>query len=452
MESRCRSLRSRTVAAQSGVRALNEIARQVFTVLFGRGIVRIAQLGTFLILARLLSPADFGWFGIVTTAVGVAALLGSLGLRASFGYQVGQKLRPVGDAVGTALSLWLPLAFVSSAAVWFAYGPQLPLSLVESAAVIGTGVSALLLIILMQGIFLGRGQIRAFTLSETVPRVALMGLTVVLVVLSGVTLRSALWMYCLSFVLAVPVIMWLAVKGAGALKVNFRQLGSTVRYGLINAVNLLVVTLCARLAMFVIEHYWGAAAAGEFFAAIRVYEIFLEAATVVGMVLFSNAARNDENGSVFGRNARIACWMLWSFLLLAALVALAAPVVVTALAGAEYAAAGPALQVLALSLAPTAASKVLYQTLAGSGNARFGTPILLVSLVVNVLLAIALVPSMGINGGAVALVVGQYLLLAGYIITLKLRYGVAVRDVLVPRPGDAARLFRVIASRISRSR
>lgn len=418
----------------------------------GRGVVRISQFVTFLVLARLLSPAEFGWFGIVTTAITIAGLLGSLGLRQSFGYEIGQKHRTANEAAGTALALWIPLSIASAVAVYFLYGRQLPdISRAQAAWIIFVGVAASLLVMLMQGINLGRGDIRAFALSESVPRVALMFLSIALALFGSVTLQSSLWAFGGGFVVAAPLVLWLALNGTGRLRASFRRLGRTLRYGIIFAFNLLIITVCARLSMFVIEHYSGAAAAGEFFAAVRVNEIFLEAATTVGMVLFSSAARNDTSSTVVNRSARIACWMFWLFMALGGLVMLVAPLALRLLAGSNYSAAGSALQILALSLAPTAACKIIYPTISGSGDPHFGTPVILASLIFNGIVAFALVPSMGIQGGAIALVCGQYLLFVGYILLCHRRYHIPVRLMLLPRWQDTKQTWNWVTSRWRRS-
>lgn len=395
-----------------------------------------------------MSPTEFGWFGIMTTAISVAALLGSLGLRASFGYEIGQKHRTIGEAAGTALALWLPLTAATASCVCLFYGRQLPVTLVQSVSIIFLSVAGSLLVILMQGIFLGRGTIRLFALSETIPGLVLTVLTVLLALLSAVSLQSALWAYSGSFLAACPIIVWLAIKGAGPLRVSFRQLGGSVRYGMVYAVNLVLTTISARIAMFVIEHYHGAGSAGEFFAAVRLHEMILEAATVVGVVLFSNAARQESGLTVLNRNARIAAWMFWLFMFLAVVVALLAPLLVNLLAGSAYTSAGAALQVMALGMAPTAASKVVYQTLSGSGNARFGTPVIVASLAITLLVAFVLVPGMGIIGGAISLVVGRYVLFVGYIISCRANYAIPVRDLLVPRRRDAKRLWKFVIKRL----
>lgn len=428
---------------------MSDLVRQAVTILFARGFIRIAQLVAFLLLARFMTPAEFGWFGILTTAMTLAAMLGSLGLRQSFTYEIGQKRMTSGEAAGTTLALWPLLTLASAAVIYLLYGNQIPgLSSLETGSLIVLGVAGTMFVTLIQGVYLGRGDINAFSFSETLPRLALMVFAAGLALMASVTLATALWAHVGGFVLAIPVALWLALRGAGKPLPRFDRLGGMLGYGLIFAFNLFLITLCSRISMFVIEHHSGAEAAGQFFAAVRVNEIFLEAATALGMVLFSNAARQEQGVSVLGRNARIACWIFWSFTAAAIVVALFGPFLLRTLLGSDYAPAGTTLQILAFGLAPAAACKVIYPTLAGQGKPFFGTPVIILSLLINLSLAFVLVPGLGVYGGAWALVVGQYFLLGGYVLSCRRLENIHLRDFVVPRVDDLKQTIRVLRSKI----
>ncbi len=427
------------------------IARQAFTVLFARGFIRIAQLVSFFILARFMTTGEFGWFGILTTAMALAATLGSLGIWQSFTYEIGQKRLTAGEAGGTAIMIWPVLASLAAAAVFAVYGRHVPgVSNIEAGILILLGVGGMMLMMLMQGVYLGRGDIKAFSLSETLPRLALMLLALGLALTANVALATALWAHAASYILIVPIMLWLALRGAGKIAPRLDRLGAMLKYGLILAFNLFLNILSRNLSMFVIAFFSGTAAAGLFFAAIRLSEIFLEAAAAMGMVLFSDATRQAEGASVLARNARIACWMFWLFLMLAGAVALAATPLLTLLLGAGYAPAGAALQIMALGLAPAAGAKIIYPTIAGRGRPLFGTPVLVVSLLVTLALAWILVPSLGIEGGAWALVAGQYVLYFGYVASSRIFFGVPVRDFIVPRSADMMAIWHLVRAKILR--
>jgi O-antigen/teichoic acid export membrane protein len=429
---------------------MSGIPGQAATVVFARGITRVSQLVAFVILARFLTPSEFGWFGIVTTAIVLATLLGSLGLRQSFAYQIGQGNLKPGEAVVTSILVWPLLTVASSGVLVIIFSSESPLSPFWTITLIVVGVAASLLVNLLQGVNLGRGEIPAFSLTENLPRTLLMVGTILLALFGALNLFSALWAQILGFVATLPVALWLATRKTGWGRPQIRQLPSMVAYGSIFALNLFLLMLSARLSMFVIENVQGAESAGQFFAAVRVNEIFLEVATALGMVLFSNAARQSDKSSTLARNVRISCWLLWLFLIGSVFVVAMAPLLVRVLAGNQYAEAIPALQVLAIGLGPAAAAKVIYPTLAGTGRPFFGTPLIFVSLAINAVLAFLLIPQMGLVGGAIGLVVGQFILFAGYVVACRVRFNIPVRDFLLPRSSDVSAVAHGVHARMSR--
>ena len=272
-----------------------EIVKQAITVLFGRGVIRVCQLVAFFILARSLTPGDFGWFGILTTAIALAAIIGSLGLRQSFAFEIGQGRLSAGEALGAAAVLTAPLGLLAGAVVYILYGSQLPsFTPVHAAVVIFVGVASSILLLLLQGIFLGLGTINEFTFSEAFPRFALTAIVVSLAFFASITLKVSIWVSVASYLIVLPFAIWLVVNKSDRVSAPLGRVRKMVPYGIVFALNTLLAMLCLRVSMFVIEHFDGPGAAGQFFAAVRVYDTVLEAAAAFGMVLFSNAARHSS--------------------------------------------------------------------------------------------------------------------------------------------------------------
>lgn len=416
---------------------MNDLLRDAFTILFARGFIRLAQLLSFVLLARFLRPAEFGWFGIVTTAITLAATLGSLGLRQSIAYQIGREQIRAGEGTATILAVWPLLAVISAIAVYWSCGRDLPdLSPLTAASTILAGVAGTMLVMMLQGVFLGRGNIPAFSATETLPRVLLAVFAFLLAALSIASITNALWAYALSFLLAMPMAIFFALRIDKKLQPQLAALPTLIGYGVAFAFNLFLVTLCSRLSMFIIERYFDAAAAGRFFAAARVNDIFLEAATAFGLVVFSKSVQNSQVDQVIAKTANVACWIFWSFTLGASVIALFAPLVMRLLLGAEYASSGDALRILAMGLGAAAANKVIYPAIAGQGRPLFGSPVIITSLLVNFAFAIFLVPQFGINGGALALVAGQYIMLFGYVLTCNRAFNIPVGSFFFPEFSD----------------
>lgn len=421
---------------------MSDVTRQSAVVFVSRSLARGAQFVAFIVLARALTPAEFGWYGIVTSSITLAVLLGSLGLRQSFAYEIGQKRLTVGEAIGTALVVWPFFAALATLVVFALVSGNAPLSAGKLLGLVAVGVAVAMLVNLLQGTNLGRGQMSAFSLLENLPRVLLMVGCLLLWLLASVTLLTSLWAQVIGYGVTAFIAIFIAVRGAGPIRPRLKRLPKLVGYGFIFAVNLFLMMLATRVSMFVIEHFHGSASAGMFFASAQIGDIFLEAATAMGMVLFSRAAQQQQqSSSVVERSVRISAWLVWVFALLAIVVVLLAPLILRILAGEAYVAAAAALQIIAIGLAPTAAAKVIYPTLAGSGRPFFGTPAIVLSVVATVALGWLLVPGLGVVGGAIGLVVGQYVLYVYYVISCHRRYGIPVRRFFLPSKADAARLF-----------
>lgn len=410
------------------------LGRQIATMVSGKTIIRLSQFVAFIFLARALSPAQFGWYGIITSSVALAAMLGTLGLRQSFAREIGQERLTPGKAVGTALALLPFMTLATTAVILFIYGSDLaellggPAHWVVAALMLGS-----LMLMLLQGIFLGKGEIGRFTITESMPRLLLLVGAVSLGLLGILRLPSALWLQASTFLLPMPLVAYWCLKNGGRIKTAFRQLPQLVRFGIVVALNLFMITFCARISMFIIERLVDAEAAGQFFAAIRVTEIFLDIATAIGLVLFSRTTRSKDIKRSLRESLNISAWMFWGFALLSAPIALLAPLLLTLAIGSDYADAAPALQILAISLAPAASRKMVYPALAGAGRPGLGTPVLIAGLVITAVAAILLVPYYGINGGAIAFVIGQFVLLLGYMITCQVALHIPLFAMIVPR-------------------
>lgn len=395
--------------------------------------IRVSQFITFFVLARVLGPEDFGWFGVITTAFTLVAMLGSLGLRQSFAYWLGQGRITPAQAIGTGLVVWPLVGLISGSVVALLYAQSLPgTSLSTAILLLISGSAIMIALTLVQGIFLGVGDIKRFTLSESIGPITMTAVVCLIAVFRVDSLVVTIAAHVGSIAVSVVVVTTLVSIGSGRPRSGLRELPAMLRYGLIFAANLFFINLCTRASMFIIQYFDGAEGAGYFFAAVRVNEIFLEIASALGMVLFSQTARQRAARDDIVKSVTLAGGFFVLFFLLAALVALAAPLLVSVALGEEFSDSIVLLQIMAIGLAPAAGSKIVYPVYAGAGKPAFGTIVIIISLLVNVAVAILLVPFAGIVGGAVALVAGQYVMYVGHAIVGSRKFGVPFSRFIFP--------------------
>lgn len=381
-----------------------------------RILTRASQLVAFVVLARVLSPSGFGAYGVLTSAIFLAGQIGNLGLRQASAYKIGQKEITDGAAMGVMLAFW-PFATIATAVALLllnhealnALGGGMSLQVALVLALAGV-----LFTVLIQGVFLGRGEIKAFSLADAGPRVLQSVLAVILWSVGALTVASALWSFAAGFLLVIPLVAWLAMKGAQPLRFALGEAPKMVAYGLLFAVSMFLITLQGRVGVFFLSSAEGHAVAGQFFAAQRATEIFLEIATAVGLVLFSEAARAKSFEDNMAAALKTATTLALMFLVVGAGVALAAPLVVKIILGGAYDAAAPMMRVLALGLAPAAFIKIMNGVVAGSGRPFLSASVVALGLIANLGLAALLIPRMGPVGMAWAMTLSQVVAALAY--------------------------------------
>lgn len=423
---------------------MGSLSRDVASVVLSKGVVRITQAVAFIVLARALSPSDFAWFGIVTTMTITATTLGSLGLRQSLAAAVGRRDVQMARAVTTAVAAALPLSLVSSTACIVLLGdsaPQIPQNILSATLALGIVFSMILT--LLQGPFLGAGDIRRFNAANAAPRVTFAACVVLLAWIGSLDLKYALISYACGFAMTAPVIAYSAARMYGVGAPLLRRALPLVRSGLVFALNLSIFAFLPRVGIFVLERRNDPTSAGIFFATTRYAELLLEVATAIGLVTFSRTVRADGKAEAVVAASSVAAATMVVFTVLgAASIPLAVWAIPTVL-GPEYSEISLPLSIASLGLGFAAANKVMYSAIAGGGSPGLGTPVMFTGATVNIGLAILLAPSIEVAGVAIALVAAQITIYLGFAAVLHLRMGVPLKSIIWPR----IRLIRAVRTR-----
>ena len=427
--------------------------KDIATVVLARGFVRASQLVSFVVLARFLTVEEFGWFGLITSGITLVVTLGSLGLRQSTAYHIGNGAISAQQGLGLTLGLFPLLAGISTAVIIYLYGSAHPsTSGLAQKVAIALSITFCMLITVLQGTLLARGDIKGFSATETAPRIILAILTLGLAAIGLVTLKSALVAYAIGFSLTAP---WLLIKclniAQGIRLPAWAEIKKLISFGLIFSANLFMIFAVTRASLFVLGSYHGADAAGLLFSSVRVNEIALEIAAAVGLVLFSNTVRGSLTDSDFvTRISRISCLVFWTFTFFGILLSIFASQAITLIAGPNYSEAGGSLAILALALGAASANKVIYPAVAGRGKPFFGTPALLLGIIISASVAVLMVPTRGVEGAAIAISLGQLSIFISYIIAFKAFYGTPARDFLIPRADDVKQIIGLLSKKAAR--
>lgn len=427
---------------------MNKPLSQVLWLTATRAFTRATQIIAFIILARFLSPEGFGAYGLLTSAVMLAGQIGNIGFKQSATYLVGSKAFSDGEIVVLQMLAFPFLAALSIVVVlWFnldvvgALGP-------DTVPVAVLSVAAVVFVSLMQGVLLGHGDVKRFSLSESGPRVSLTLIVVALALFGWITLATALWAYAISVLIFVPITGYSVLRKLDGPRLNWAALRPMLRYAGVVAVSTFAVSMNYRVGLFIAGGSLGVDQAGMFFAALRLNEIFLEIATVVSLVMFAHVARSDDLKASVEQSVISSAWMLWLFSALTLVIFLFAPAIVWALIGPAYMDAADASRILALGLGVTAVTRTLNGTLNGAGKAHIGGVVVMAGLAINAAVTLALLPSSGILAPAAGLLVSNLFCAVVNIAIIHRMFGIPLRRFVVPQAVPMPRRITSVLQKI----
>jgi len=228
--------------------------------LITQGLRFVVTTGSTMILARLLTPADFGLQGMVLAITGVVSLFSDIGLSTatiqseSITHQQTSTLFWINVALGAMLAILV--ALLAPALVAFYHEPRLFGMAIGSAATFligGLGVQhSALLVRQMRFVTLAKIQISSLVVSSAV----------------GIGMAASGYGYraLIGSMVAAPIVnvlgMWLSVPWIPGMPHRGYGLRSALHFGGTLTLNNLVVYLGYNLEKVLLGRFWGAAALG----------------------------------------------------------------------------------------------------------------------------------------------------------------------------------------------
>lgn len=424
-------------------------------VLLTRLVLRGANFLVFVLLARSLGLAEFGFYGYVMSTALVLAIAFDLGLRQSGAWLIGREPE-AGRAVATHLAaLALLLGGLGVAACWLmleaagyvaGYGPAL--------ALLGAlNVAPMLALRTGQGVFLGRGELGKLNRSELISRAVVLAATGGLWALGRLDLRSALWALLAAHAAAA---LYLAAQIAPSLRPRtLFQAGLVarmLRYGGELWVATLFLILLGRIGFWVVSWRLGEEALGLYFGAQRLGEILVEVATAVGVVIFSYGVRAKDIRASALDAVRIARLVTAAMALVALAAALPAPAVLGAVLGPEYATQAATFRLVMLGALASSYTTMLYPCLSAQGLARYGIAAFALGSAVAAVAFALLTPALGLPGAGLAYALAQGAAVAVIVFAYRGRFGFPVAAVLLPQREDARALREAAGTALARFR
>jgi PST family polysaccharide transporter len=373
---------------------------------------RVLGLVSTLILAKVLTPADFGLVAIASMMLEVIQIFKDMGLSEAVIYQRRED-RAALDTAHTMLVAYSAVLFLIAAAAaplvaQFYDNPTiLPVAVLMSSNLVVNSFRAVPLAVIRKNL-----ENRKLVLPEVVP-VTLSSLVSIAMALTGFGVWSLVAKSVLNSLLALLLLQWV-MPFRPRFAFHRAEARELFQYGRFIVSTTLLLVLLYNVDRFFVSRVAGIAALGVFELAMRVAELPVKQFSfLVGAVMFPVFSRIEKTGPALRQVFLKTLKYTASITLPAAIgLSLFAPALMSQLYGPRWDGIGAPLRVLAIYAALRSLSSVIYDLFKATGYPSLMQRATLFKLGSVALLGIPAIRAFGVTGIAILLVITYSLALA----------------------------------------
>lgn len=393
-----------------------------------------------IIVTRILGPANRGVMEILILVPYMLVNFGNLGVGNANLYFIGKKTHPVDKIVSNSLSLSLMLG---ACLILIAYGS---FSFYHETLFRGihfyyTHLAFLIIPLLLfqkfiQYTLLGKEEIASRNIIVLFPAVINFVVTICVVVIIKLSLLGVLIASFASNLSAALLCFYFISKETKIkLGFNYELFIKSVKFGMVPFLALLVMNLNFKADVFLIKYYMNDAAVGLYTLAVTVAEKITLLPEAIGLVLFSRVSNvtEVEAAEITPFVCRVS--MLFS-LVIGVILFLSAGFLIPFVYGKDFQLSVKPLLILIPGIISMTIFIILHGDLTGRGKAKITLYIFTLSLLLNIILNLFLIPLYGINGAALASTVSYSLGAFGLVFAFGKINSISVRELLLPKKDD----------------
>lgn len=359
---------------------------------------------TSIITARYLGPSGSGILATLIVYPDLLMSVGSMGVRQSTAFYIGQNKRSTSDIFSAMLSTWIFSSVVcliacfillkyvtkeefSNTLIFLALLP-LPFSLLTTYA---------------SGVFLGMNKIKEFNTVNWIPNVIKLISYVLLIIVLPLNIYGALIGISLGYVILL-FFVWRKIRSLIEIKLEFdfpliKQLFSL---GVIYAVCLLVINLNYKVDVVLLERLSTSFEIGIYTKGVSIVEHLWDIPTLLSTIIFARSATAKDNKLFSYKVAQLLRICFIVILLVSVVFFFASEFIMVTMYGKGFAPSATVQKLLLPGVLLLTIFKVLNMDLAGKGKPWVAMIAMIPALVINVILNFLWDAKYGANGAALA--------------------------------------------------
>jgi len=404
-----------------------------------------------ILLARLLGPADRGVLAMLVLSISLASLFLQFGFPETIIYIVGSKVFPNDQVTSTIIVYFLIIIALFSIPASYCMNWYWHFSTQKNILlVLATSVSILLTT--MRHFLLARQQFRGYGLSILLENIIYLFGILVIWGFFSVSVDNALIAYVLSMSLAFTLILVLQLRNGFSISLKHIR-PQIITKCFQHGYHLFIAGIggfgAQRINYYILESLVGMRAVGLFVAAGTIPTLFANLPQQLGTVIYSHVANsesNDQGTKVTLKVFKVVA-LLSAFCMLP--VAVFSKEIVTVFFGKEFSDIHRVLVILSIGMTFIGLSGILYNALAGIGLHKFGSRMAFVNIFLISALAFLLVPTLGVEGAALAQMVAAFVNLLYMLWIYSRQFRLSIKSLLFLSKAEWSLLLRPFAKIVS---
>lgn len=423
--------------------------KDLFAVFQSKAAIIVFGFAMSIITARYLGPEGNGIIAALMVYPTLFMSIGSLGIRQSTAYFVGQEKYPVEKLYGTALSIWLfTTVFVIASCLvlinYFTKGEYSRLHIFLAVA----AVPFSLYNTYTSGIFLGKQNIREFNRINWIPAAINLLFTFLLVVVipwgvTGSMIGSVLAPFFMFFLVLWRIRKMMEVR----FNFDFKLMGQMLRLGIVYAISLLVINLNYKVDIILIEKYANTYELGIYSKGVSIIQYLWEIPMLLSTLVFSRSvgARDPKEFSrKVSKLLRIASIVIF---IASIVLFLLSDFIIVFLFGEQFRGSVMVLKLLLPGVLLLTIFKVLNMDVAGKGKPWLSMIAMVPAVIINIVLNILWVPQYGANGSALASTISYSVAALIFLFIYSRNVGLPIREILHYKKEDML-IFRTVLLKV----
>lgn len=391
-----------------------------------------------ILIARLLGPVANGIIDSFNVYTSLFMTIGSLGVRQSTTYFVGQKRHSLLEIKNAIVTIWL---FTSIICIVFCgiliyflnnNGDNI---LWVSLAIMPIPFS--LFNTYNSGIFLGQNKIKAFNRINWIPVFVTFFSGIILIWIFDLKITGVLIAILLGNIsITVVLIFKENIFKFFTKKPNFNLIKKMLSLGIIYAISLLIINLNYKLDVILLDNMSSNYQIGIYGKGVKIMEYMWQIPMLLSTIIFARSA-TAKDGKIFSYKVIL---LLRVSLLIVGVGSLVlyfiGPSLITLLFGEEFFGSGEVLKVLLPGVVLLTLFKVLNMDLAGKGKPWISMKAMIPSLLVNVVFNYFFIPKYGAFGAALSSTISYSIAAVIFLHHYQKEVNIPYREILFYKKSD----------------